>query len=187
MENNLNDFLTLAVVEAKNWEPKGLEVLILDDWRGGPRLIYQFAFTSNCPSSCKDCPLFLQVGSDSTPLPQHQLLTTLILASPEDHCIFPSQQDRLNCKTWKDYLDCFIAWLEKKCYSSTDFVNEVKLIAGFHLIFYYGTYETKKIEMAGRKYIIKQALKRIKGKKKRQWLIKAAEQLLHWHPIDSEI
>lgn len=111
-----------------------LRFVILDDWRGGPRLVYDSPCAEMCREDCANCSLYLAVGEDPQPLPVDCVITSLIKSSAEDLKLFPGGQRQLNCKTLQQYLGCYVAWLREKCDTQEKIVEELSLVKGFLLV-----------------------------------------------------
>lgn len=112
-----------------------LRFVILDDWRGGPRLIYDGPCVEMCCEDCANCPLYLAVGEDPQPLPTDCVISSLIKSSAEDLELFPGGQRQLNCKTLQQYIGCYASWLREKCRTKEDIVEELSLVKDFLIVY----------------------------------------------------
>src|SRR3989339_688344 len=158
MAIQLDFYVEEAVREASRLQKQGLTALILDNWLGGARLVYQFPLTASCDSDCAHCPLLRLAGQDPPGegiFRKKNLIKTLAKADAERLALFPGHQRFLNCKTWPQYLGCYSAWLARKCQTNTDFEEELALVRSFRLIFYQANFLPQRIETAGRAHIIR--------------------------------
>lgn len=112
-----------------------LRMVILDDWRGGPRLIYDSSCVEICPVDCARCPLYLAVGEDPQPLPKNCVISSLVKSSAEDLTLFPGGQRYLNCKTIQQYIGCYVAWLRERCRTREEIVEELSLVKKFLIVY----------------------------------------------------
>ena len=176
---DLNKFFTETQRFASGLAEKiPLTSVILDDWRGGPRLIYGSPLVTNCKSNCTECPISQALNEDPATLPKNALITTLIPATEDDLKIFPAKQKFLNCKTLEDYLNCFVAWLIKKCHTKQQIEEEFDLVKNFRIVYLPGTDNLPKAEKQGRQRIIRQTLNQIdKEDPRRQMIAGQAKKL----------
>jgi hypothetical protein len=108
--------------------------VILDDWGGGPRLIYGGNCVERCPVTCDECPLYRLVGVDEVVPSSKRLQTTLCTPREQQLSLIPNQQRCLNCKTPKQYMYFFIQWALHRCDSEELLLDELDWIRGFRVI-----------------------------------------------------
>ena len=107
-----------------------LDFVVLDDWNTGgfegARLIYGADFVESCDSDCGKCVLFRNVGADNGQPPKSFVLRTALCdTTPEQLKIFTGKQKRLNCKTFDQYVQAFVAFFVDSCNSFAEFKAEL--------------------------------------------------------------
>jgi len=127
--------------------------VILDDWRGF-RLIFDTSEVRQCKNNCKQCPLYKL-------LQKNNMLDELCPANREDKKIF-GPQNFLNCKTIRQYINCYVNFLNKKCQTKKQLEEELKLVKNSKVI-----YSKEKISSKMfKKSIMKKVLKLVNRNKK---------------------
>lgn len=119
----------------------GLSDAILDDWGGGPRIIYGGYYVENCCSHCVVCPLHLAVGVDDETDHSLRLRTTLCLPNKRQATLVHARHRFLNCKTPYQYMECFVQWCLCYCESEELLLAELDWIRGFRVLMIRGITE----------------------------------------------
>jgi hypothetical protein len=129
---NMNQkILKLAVTKFKKLRKKydGFINVFVDDWRG-----YRFVFDTKdvrkCNNDCLNCPLFKLLEDEKTDV----FSSDLYPANTEDKALF-GPQNFLNCKTLKQYQNCYINYLSKRCKSKKEINKELSLVKNLRIIF----------------------------------------------------
>jgi len=131
----------------------------LDNWRGH-RFIYDTIDVRKCKNDCKNCPLCLLLEKERGKI----FSAGLYPASKKDKALF-GPQNFLNCKTLKQYENCYVNFLLKKANTRKEILEELMRIKNFRLIFSKNNDLLSK-EKNFRKSIIKKVLKKAGVSKK---------------------
>lgn len=99
--------------------------IIFDNWRGY-RFIYDTRCVRNCNNDCKNCPLFKALNGYG-----------LFEASKKDKKLF-GPNNFLNCKTLKQYEDCYVNFLVNECCSEKEVIDELNLLKNMRIIYAHG-------------------------------------------------
>lgn len=153
--------IKLAEVKFKNLLKKydGFCNIILDDWRGY-RLIYDCIEVRNCKNQCQQCQLYKLLKNEK----KGDFTANLYQASSKDKKIF-GKQNFLNCKTLKEYQNCYINFLNQKNLTNQEIKSELKLIKNLKII--YSKEENRVLqEKIFKKSLINQLIKATSGQKK---------------------
>jgi hypothetical protein len=113
--------------------------VIIDDWRGF-RFVFDTADVRNCRNDCLNCDLYKMLKDEKSGF----FSAGLYSASEEDRKIF-GPQNFLNCKTLKQYQNCYINFIQKKVRTKKELVNELKLLERMSVV-YAGNKDKAKIE-----------------------------------------
>ncbi|MFA6321903.1 MAG: hypothetical protein WCX71_00295 [Candidatus Buchananbacteria bacterium] len=103
--------------------------VILDNWRGY-RFIYDCVEVRNCKNQCATCRLYNLLKNKKN----DKFTTCLVLATPEDKKIFGSQ-NYLNCKTVKQYQNCYINFIKQKKLTKKELIVELNLVKDLKFIY----------------------------------------------------
>ncbi len=133
--------------------------VIVDNWRGY-RFIFDTKDVRRCNNNCINCPLFQMLKNEK----RETFSAGLYAASAKDKTLF-GHQNFLNCKTLKQYQDCYINFLTFECQSKKEIWDELDLIKNLCL-FYCKKGSAKKKEKQFKKEIIESALALTNAKKK---------------------
>ncbi len=132
--------------------------VFVDNWRG-----YRFVFDAEdvrkCNNGCVNCDLFKLLKDEK----ENLFSAGLYLASENDKKLF-GQQNFLNCKTIKQYEDCYANFLIKKTRTKQEIIKELNLIKTTEIIFSRNDRKGKMIKKF-RRAIIKKSI-RLSGKRK---------------------
>ena len=107
----------------------GFISVILDDWRGY-RFIYDVKETTCCKNGCKNCPLYALLKDEKNGL----FTAGLLPASQEDKKIF-GPQNFLNCKSIRQYQDCYTNFLVNRCFTKEEIFSELDLMKNIRIIY----------------------------------------------------
>ncbi|MBZ9572798.1 hypothetical protein KJA17_01210 [Patescibacteria group bacterium] len=153
--------LKLAIKKFKELSTKydGFINVCVDNWRGW-RFIYDTVDVRKCKNDCKNCPLYLLVKNERKGI----FSAGLCPASRKDKVLF-GPQNFLNCKTLKQYEDCYANFILKKTNTKKEIREELMLIKDFRIIFS-KTNNLLNKEKRFRKSIIKKVLRKAKPPKK---------------------
>lgn len=128
--------------------------VIADDWRG-PRFIFDTKDVRKCNNDCKNCPLYLLLKNEKENNKENNFSAALYKADKNDKIIF-GPQNFLNCKTLKQYKNCYVNFLLKKAKNKKEIQNELKLILNMKVI-----YSRNKNRYKTEKQFKKSAIKKI--------------------------
>ena len=103
--------------------------VFVDDWRGY-RFIFDTKDVRKCNNDCVNCDLFKLLKGEK----ENLFSAGLYLASDEDKKIF-GPQNYLNCKTLKQYADCYTNFLINSAKNKSDILAELKLIKQLRIIY----------------------------------------------------
>ena len=130
-------------------QPNNFINIIFDNWRGWCS-IFDTTEVRNCKNNCTTCPLYLLLKKNNLP-------NELYPASKKDKKIF-GPQNFLNCKTIKQYINCYVNFLDKKCQTKKQIEKELSLIQNSQVIYSKDNgWDSKKFK----KTIIQKAKKKI--------------------------
>lgn len=132
----------------------------VDNWRGW-RFIFDTMDVRKCKNNCQKCPLYLLLKNEKKGL----FSVTLYPANKEDKELF-GYQNFLNCKTLKQYENCFVNFFLKKTRTEKGIREELKLVKNFRIIFSKENSNLVQKEKAFRKSIIKKLFKKAEFFKK---------------------
>lgn len=103
--------------------------VFVDNWRG-----YRFVFDTEdvrkCNNDCGNCGLFKLLKGEK----ENLFSVGLCPASDSDKKLF-GRQNFLNCKTIKQYEDCYENFLVKKTRTKQEIIEELNLIKNMEIIF----------------------------------------------------
>lgn len=133
--------------------------IILDDWRGY-RFIYDTNEVRNCNNKCNECGLFKLLRNEKPDI----FTARLKMSNLKDKSLF-GNQNYLNCKTMKQYNNCYVNFINLKLNNRKDIINELKLIKNLKVI-YSKNLNNKLIENNLKKSVINQVLKNADNCKK---------------------
>ncbi len=133
---------------------------ILDDWGGGPRIIWGGPAVEACAGDCESCPLFQVVGEDPEDTSDRDFTTTLVRADEEQLAVFSVKQPMLNCKTLQQYLDAFVEWFVQRCRTTEQVRDEMLWVAGFRLLYFQDCSPAGllQLEHLARRYVVNTAM-----------------------------
>jgi len=132
---------------------KGFINVIVDNWHCF-RFIYDTEDVRKCRNECQKCPLFLLLKNE----PKGVFTASLYKASKKDKKLFGSQ-NFLNCKTLRQYRNCYINFLTLEAKTEKQIEEELRLIKEMKIIF---TREKSKLKLEDNfKKFIFQKIKKI--------------------------
>jgi len=134
--------------------------VIVDDWRGF-RFVYDTQDVRNCNNNCQNCDLYKLLKNEQNGL----FSAGLYQASAEDKKLF-GNQNFLNCKTIKQYQDCYINFLIKAANTKESVKKELDLIRHVWIIYSKDGDEIKKTKRF-KQTIIKKVMLLSPNKKKK--------------------
>lgn len=125
--------------------------VIIDDWRGF-RFVYDTQDVRNCNNNCQNCDLYNLLKNEKDGF----FSAGLYQASEKDKKLF-GNQNFLNCKTIKQYQDCYVNFLIKGADTRKSIKKELDLIRNVRIIY---SKNKKKVEKTKRfkRAIIKKVL-----------------------------
>ncbi len=133
--------------------------VLVDDWRG-----YRFVFDTEdvrrCNNRCQKCGLFQLLKNEK----DGYFSSGLYPASKEDKRIF-GPQNFLNCKTLRQYQNCYTNFLLKKDLNKKDLLAELRLIKR-STILYSKDNDRRVLETQFKNGILRRALRKAAGQKK---------------------
>lgn len=112
----------------------------VDNWRGW-RFIFDTEEVRQCNNNCSKCFLYHLLKNEKEGI----FSAGLYLASKEDKKIFGAQKF-LNCKTLKQYEDCFVNFIIQKLRTEEEIKDELRLVENFKIIFSKEVTDLKKRE-----------------------------------------
>ncbi|MFH0863942.1 MAG: hypothetical protein V1858_02565 [Candidatus Gottesmanbacteria bacterium] len=153
--------LNIAIKKFKKLKPeyKGFINVGVDNWRGF-RFIFDTQDVRNCKNNCSVCPLYQALRVEKKGL----FSAGLYPASKEDKKLF-GKQNYLNCKTLKQYQNCYVSWLVKKAKTRKKIEDEIKLIKNFRIIYSNKKTNIIKQEVRFRQEIINKVLQNVSIKR----------------------
>lgn len=125
------DILKIAIKKFRQLSKKynSFINIIVDDWRGF-RFVYDSKDVRKCKNMCLKCSLYLLLKDEKKEL----FSAGLYPANEEDKKLF-GKQNFLNCKSLRQYQNCYINFLVKKVKTKKEFEAEIKLIKNLKIIF----------------------------------------------------
>lgn len=130
--------------------------VVVDNWRGW-RFIFDTSDVRKCKNQCQKCPLYLLVKNER----KRVFSTGLYPASKKDKKLFGPQKF-LNCKTLKQYENCFINFILIKTKNKKGVEKELMLLKNFRIIFSKEKTNLPEKEKEFRKSVIRNLLKKAK-------------------------
>ena len=124
--------------------------VIVDDWRGY-RFIFDTKDVRQCRNDCENCPLYKLLKNERN----GYFSANLYPSGKKDKKLFGSQ-NFLNCKTLRQYENCYVNFLIKKANTDREIKNEIRFIKGLRIIFA-NSGNAKFMEKKFRKDIFKKA------------------------------
>jgi len=164
MNNKIQKLATEKFNKLKKRYDKFVNVGV-DNWRGF-RFVFDTKDVRKCRNNCKKCELYKLLKNEG----EGFFSGTLYPANYNDKKLF-GRQNFLNCKTLKQYRNCYINFLSKKCGTEIEMREEVNLVINFKIIYSQKTKDLIKLENEFKKKVFQKTLNNIKGKK-RQLLTK---------------
>lgn len=134
---------------------KGFTNVGVDNWRGY-RYIFDTEDVKKCKNKCLKCRLYLLLEKEKEGI----FSPTLYLASKKDKKLF-GQQNFLNCKTLKQYQNCYANFLIKKTKTKKEIKDELVLVKNFKIIFSKEDSNLKILEKEFQKGIMKEVLLKV--------------------------
>ena len=134
---------------------KGFINIGFDNWRGF-RFIFDTDDVRKCNNDCKNCQLYNFLKEEGISRDSFGLF----LASAKDKRLFGPQRF-LNCKTLKQYEDCFVNFILQKNITEQEIKKELRLIKNFKIIFSRSNKNLYKLEQDFKKRIIPRIFKKI--------------------------
>lgn len=135
-------------------------IIFIDDWRG-IRFIFDTEDVRRCQNNCPNCDLYKLLKKEKT------IFAQLYPATDEDKRLF-GPQNFLNCKTFTQYIDCYVNFLIKKTRTKNEVYKELNLINQSAIV--YAKKNTPPLlEKKFKKNIFAKTLKNSSGNKKR-WI-----------------
>ncbi|MCX6791080.1 MAG: hypothetical protein NTV62_02715 [Candidatus Gribaldobacteria bacterium] len=134
----------------------------VDNWRGW-RFILDTDDVRNCKNECEKCALYCLLKDEQ--VRAGSFSATLYKANQEDKKLF-GFQNFLNCKTLKQYEDCFVNFIVNKATTEKEIKEELILVKNFRLIFSKNTNNLLKKEKSFKKSVIKKLLNQAVSSKK---------------------
>lgn len=125
--------------------------VVVDDWRGW-RFIFDTNDVRRCDNNCANCSLFKLVKKEKPDL----FSAGLYPANGEEKEMF-GPQNFLNCKSLKQYQNCYVNFLVKKAKTKKEIVDELNLIIKLKMIFS-KNYNKIDLEKKFKKAVINRAL-----------------------------
>lgn len=138
---------------------KGFINVGVDNWRG-----YHFILDTedvrSCQNNCSKCSLYTLLKNEKKGL----FSAGLYPASEKDKRLF-GKQNYLNCKTLKQYQNCYTNFLIKKTKSAREIRKELSLIKNFKVIFSRENSNLNELEENFRKAVLKKVSRQVDPKK----------------------
>lgn len=146
----------LAIKNFKKLSAKydGFVNIGLDNWRGW-RFIYDTIDVRKCRNNCKNCPLYLLVKDEK----EGKFSAGLHSAGKKDKALF-GPQNFLNCKTLKQYENCFVNFILEETNTEREIRDELRLVKNFRIIFSTEDTDLARKEKEFRKSVVNKLLKR---------------------------
>lgn len=147
--------LKLAIKKFKELSARynGFVNIGVDNWRGW-RFIYDTTDVRKCRNDCRNCPLYLLVKEEKDGI----FSAGLYPVSKKDKALF-GLQNFLNCKTLKQYENCFINFILKEINTEKEIREELMLIKNFRIIFSKEDTNLSRKEKKFRKSVVNKVLK----------------------------
>ncbi len=148
-----------------------LTCAVLDDW-GAPRIIYDAPCVASCASNCDPCPLYQVldrvVGKEDAKLPRDKFRKTLGIDQVRQDMYPWCPQRYLNCKTWKQYLDCYLECLVHHCPTEKEVDEELDYVKHFLVLYVreetglvLGETDLARIEKGAKRALVRRYLEQI--------------------------
>lgn len=149
-----NKIINLAIkkLQLLSLEYQGFINVGVDNWRGW-RFVFDTDDVRNCQNDCQKCQLYQLLKNEK----EGFFSAGLYKASEKDKEIF-GPQNFLNCKTMKQYEDCFVNFIIKKTNTKEEIKEELMLVKNFILIFSKNASNLPKEEERFWKSVIKKLL-----------------------------
>lgn len=146
----------LAIKKFKKLSAKydGFINIGLDNWRGW-RFIYDIIDVRKCRNNCKNCSLYLLVKDEK----EGKFSAGLHPAGKKDKALF-GPQNFLNCKTLKQYENCFVNFILEETNTEKEIRDELRLVKNFRIIFSTEDADLARKEKEFRKSVVNKLLKR---------------------------
>ena len=132
----------------------------VDNWRGW-RFVFDTEDVRKCKNNCKSCPLYFLLKNERIT----DFSAGLYPASKEDKELF-GPQNFLNCKTLKQYENCYVNFILKKINSEKEIKEELMLVKDFKIIFSKENDNLKEKENEFKKSVIRKLLRKTESPKK---------------------
>jgi len=144
--------LAAAQAEARELVQKydGIKTIIFDDWRGW-RFIIDSADLKRCDNNCSACPLYQFLTGSRIKFKYAKLIP----ASERDKKVFGPRQF-LNCKSWREYQQCYINFFATEIKSPTEFRAELRLLRNMRVL-YFKLGSVQKLESRFKSVVIKKS------------------------------
>lgn len=138
----------------------GIMNIILDDWRG-ERLIFDTQELRSCTNNCQGCNLFKLLNKKSAQFKYARLYQ----ADLRDQRLF-GPANFLNCKTIKEYQNCYERFILEKTYTEEDIYAELSLLFKMRVV-YTVSGDCSSVERSFKKAVLAAVLKKIDISRKR--------------------
>jgi len=154
---NMNqDILKIARKKFNKLAPKYDKFInvFVDDWRGFC-FVFDTLDTRICNNNCQNCDLYKLLKEESL---SNNFFAGLKKANCEDKRVF-GLNNFLNCKSYEQYLNCFINFIVQNNLTGQDLIDEIKLVLDIEIIYTKDgdpTQKTKKFKKEFFKKIIPQ-------------------------------
>lgn len=155
-EQNAVIYRAQEVLKRLNKKPNTFTNVILDEWRGCWRFIFDTEEVRSCDNQCDQCKLFALLRDEKE---ESGFSAALLPANERDKILFRAKQNFLNCKTLDQYRDCYADWLIKKASTDEHIRKELSLIKHCHIIFSKETSDLSKKENEFRESILESVRK----------------------------
>ncbi len=132
----------------------------VDDWRGW-RFVFDTIDVRNCQNNCPKCQLYQLLKNEK----EKFFSAGLYEASEEDKKIF-GPKNFLNCKTLKQYEDCFVNFIVKKTKTENAIKKELTLVKNLRIIFSQGNRDLRDVERKFRQNVIAKILRQTSASQK---------------------
>jgi hypothetical protein len=142
--------------ETLDKKPNTFINIILDDWRGCWRFVYDTEEVRGCSNQCGQCKLFALLRDEKE---ESGFSAALLPANEQDKIQFRAKQNFLNCKTLDQYRDCYVDWLLKRADTEEKIRKELSLVKLFRIIFSKETSDLSKKENEFRESILENVRK----------------------------
>jgi len=130
--------------------------IVVDNWRGCWRFIFDTEEVRNCNNQCDQCKLFVLLRDEKE---ENGFSAALLPANERDKTLFQAKQNFLNCKTLDQYRDCYADWLIKAASTEEQIRKELSLVKHCRIIFSKDTSDLLKKENEFRESILEKIRK----------------------------